>query len=262
MQTSNATGQPGRPAATAGQWGRVRSWRRAVVRLGVVVALLGVAPGASAAGAPAVATTATSSLAFACAPTPIRVGLATTCTVTVTGAIHPTGTVAFTSDSPGNFSATSCTLALIGGNQARCRVTYTPTGTQTGSHQITASYSGDPADATSQAMTTVDVPRGSTTTTLSCPQLGDPGVSITCTVTVTGSAAAPAPTGQVTFGRNQPDGSFSAPGCTLVAGSGASSTCSIDYHETSYTHHKIYANYLGDADLAPSYATADVFFFT
>jgi hypothetical protein len=58
------------------------------------------------------------------------------------------------------------------------------------------------------------------------------------------------------------DGSFSAPTCTLVAGSGGSASCSIDYSETSFAPHKIYANYLGDADHVPSNSAATVIFDT
>jgi hypothetical protein len=228
----------------------VPSVRPAVTLLGVGLGLLALAPAASA--------SSSSSAAFACAPLSVRVGQPTTCTVTVTGVAHPTGTVAFASDSSGGFSPTTCALTLIGGNQARCRVTYTPTGVQSGSHQITASYSGDPGNTATEKSTTITVQSAATTTTLSCPAFAEPGFTITCTATVTGPGAAPAPTGQVAWGRNQLAGSFSAPACTLVAGSGGSASCSIDYHGTSFAQHKIYANYLGDADHAPSHSAATV----
>jgi hypothetical protein len=230
-----------------------RAVRQAVALLGAVLGLLGLAPAASA---------VTSSSAFACSPVSVRVGQPTTCTVTVTGVGHPTGTVAFASDSSGAFSPTTCTLTLIGGNQARCRVTYTPTSVQSGLHHITATYSGDPKNTATQYSTNVDVQRAATTTTVSCPAFGEPGITITCTATVTGPGAAAPPTGQIAWGRNQLEGSFGAPTCTLIAGSGGSASCSIDYSATSFAPHKIYANYLGDADHVPSNSAATVIFDT
>ena len=92
-----------------------------------------------------------------CSPVSVAVGRPSTCTATVTGAIHPTGTVSFASNSSGTFSAPPCTLAPIGGNQARCSVTYTPTSVGSGAHKIYANYSGDTVNAPSAASTTIAV---------------------------------------------------------------------------------------------------------
>src|SRR5207247_1369633 len=56
-----------------------------------------------------------------------------------------TGTVSWTSDGAGTFSAASCTLDATG----KCSVSYTPTALGTGTHKITGSYGGDPKHATS-----------------------------------------------------------------------------------------------------------------
>ncbi len=92
-----------------------------------------------------------------CSPTSVAVGRPTTCTATVTGGVHPTGTVSFASNSSGTFSPPSCTLVLIGGNQARCSVTYTPAAVDSGTHKIYANYSGDVGNAPSAASTTITV---------------------------------------------------------------------------------------------------------
>src|SRR2546427_2760316 len=57
----------------------------------------------------------------------------------------PTGTVSWTSDGTGTFSAASCTLDATG----KCTVSYTPTAVGTGTHKITGSYGGDAKHATS-----------------------------------------------------------------------------------------------------------------
>src|SRR5207249_1149299 len=68
-----------------------------------------------------------SSTSVACSPASVLDNTPSTCTVTVadasgTGAVTPTGSVSFTSNSTGTFSATTCTLA-----SGTCSVTYTPT---------------------------------------------------------------------------------------------------------------------------------------
>ena len=256
MRMSSARG--GRGRSVVGPSPGVPSVGQAVTLLGVFLGLLALAPAASASAS----ASPSSSAALACSPVSVRVGQPTTCTVTVTGVGHPTGTVGFASDSSGAFSSATCTLTLIGGNQARCRVTYTPTSVQSSPHQITGSYSGDPNNAPAQSSTSIEVQRAATTTAVSCPAFAEPGFTITCTATVTGPGAAPAPTGQVAWGRNQLDGSFSASTCTLVADSGGSASCSIQYSGASFAAHKIYANYLGDADNVPSHGAATVIFDT
>src|SRR2546425_304623 len=83
-----------------------------------------------------------------CTPPSVAVDSATACTATVTngsGANIPTGTVSWTSDGTGTFSAASCTLDATG----KCTVNYTPTAVGAGTHKITGSYGGDAKHATS-----------------------------------------------------------------------------------------------------------------
>src|SRR5207249_698316 len=72
----------------------------------------------------------------------------TTCTAMVTngsGANIPTGTVSWTSDGTGSFSAANCTQDAAG----KCEVSHAPTGVGTGTHKLTGSYGGDAKHATS-----------------------------------------------------------------------------------------------------------------
>jgi hypothetical protein len=101
------------------------------------------------------------STSVACSPTSLTLGAgSSTCTATVTDTANsptpPTLNTGFTTDGPGAFSSSSCTLNGSG-NQASCSVIYTPSAVGTGSHQITASYSGDPTHEASQGSTLLGV---------------------------------------------------------------------------------------------------------
>jgi hypothetical protein len=86
-----------------------------------------------------------------CVPGSVTVGVATTCTATVTDpkqgafASTPSGSVAFTTGDPGAFGAGSCTLAQASAisGVASCQVSYAPSAVGSGTHTITATYSGD-----------------------------------------------------------------------------------------------------------------------
>jgi hypothetical protein len=91
------------------------------------------------------------------------------CTVTVSdtasgSATTPGGSVSFSSDSPGSFSGSgSCTLSA-----GSCQISYTPAAIGSGTHKITANYSGDTAHAVSSA---------SINETVTTPALPPPTVS-------------------------------------------------------------------------------------
>ena len=83
-----------------------------------------------------------------CQPGSVGVGQPTTCTSTVTddgiGEATPTGRVSLTTDSSGSFGGgASCTLSQNTAGTSSCQVTYTPSAANSGSHVLTASYSGD-----------------------------------------------------------------------------------------------------------------------
>jgi Big-like domain-containing protein len=98
-----------------------------------------------------------SATAVACTPTSVTVGESATCTATVTAAAEfINGTVSFSSDTAGgSFSGTgSCTLPSAM-TSTQCQLTYTAT--QSGSHGITGSYSGDANHDGSGAATALTV---------------------------------------------------------------------------------------------------------
>jgi Bacterial Ig-like domain (group 3) len=104
---------------------------------------------------------ATTSTSVSCSPPTVGVGQSTSCTATVTDTgsgtrATPEGAVTFSSDSPGGFSAGSCTLSGSGAT-ASCQVSYTASAVASGSHTITASYGGDLAHPGSTGSTTVTV---------------------------------------------------------------------------------------------------------
>jgi hypothetical protein len=110
----------------------------------------------------------------ACAPGSVSLGTGTTCTATVTdpllGNPTPTGSVGFSSDMAGSFGSGSCALSMVTLGQSSCAMTYTPTAL--GSHQITASYSGDGNHDSSQgttALTATQPPPTATTPTIAPP---------------------------------------------------------------------------------------------
>jgi hypothetical protein len=102
-----------------------------------------------------------STIAVVCAPGAVTVGHPTTCTATVTDSgpaatrTVPAGSIAFSRNSSGSFSATSCTPTASGAGQATCAVTYTPGTVGTGSHKIYVNYTGD--HTASAGSTTVTV---------------------------------------------------------------------------------------------------------
>jgi hypothetical protein len=89
--------------------------------------------------------------------TPVAYGDSTTCVVTVTnlaGEPTPTGSVDWSTDGSGTFDPNSCLLDGADG-VATCQVSYTPTAVGSGSHMLTAAYSGDDTfgpDSASQAV--------------------------------------------------------------------------------------------------------------
>lgn len=201
-----------------------------------------------------------------CAPATVSVAQATTCTATVsdTGpnpASTPTGSVTFSSDSHGSFGnpGASCTLDAGG----VCRVDYTPTMADSGTHRISASYGGDAAHTASNGTGTLTVtapaPR-STSTAVSCSLSSvNLGQASTCTATATDTAAGPGstPSGTVTFGSDS-HGVFTSPGttCTLDA----SGSCHVDYTPSaldSGTHH-LTASYSGDGGHTGSSGSTDL----
>ena len=86
-------------------------------------------------------------------------GSSISCVATVirgSGTFTPTGTVSWTTNGGGGFATSPCTLSGSNGT-ATCSVTYTPGPVGTGSHLITATYSGDASFNSSNGNQTVTV---------------------------------------------------------------------------------------------------------
>src|SRR5207247_688773 len=147
------------------------------------------------------AVTRTSGTSVDCVPPSVPVDGSTTCTATVsdtagTGASTPTGTVSWTSDGTGNFSAASCSLDATG----KCTVNYTPTAVGTGTHKITGSYGGHAKHATSTGSFDEAVGRRATPTSVSCTTRPSSDHTTTAgTASVTAGTGANTPTGTVSW---------------------------------------------------------------
>ncbi len=236
---------------------------RAVGGFGATLALAGLA---AASMAPASSATVTggpgavaSSTSVVCYPAKVRVGQMTNCSATVTGGIHPTGTVTLNPSGNGS-TAGPCTLVPIGGNQARCTVSFGPTDTNRGGGEsIGAAYSGDQVTSLpSNGETGINVTPGLSSTSVSCaPGTVAVGTATTCTVTINGPFE---PTGGATFFSNE-SGTFSpTSSCiSLTIGSGSIS-CSVMYTPRAVESgtHKIYARYPGDANGLPSHGSTTI----
>ncbi|OLB45857.1 hypothetical protein AUI07_06435, partial [archaeon 13_2_20CM_2_53_6] len=208
------------------------------------------------------------SASVSCVPNTLTISSPTTCTATVTdtslsGAMTPTGTVGFTTNSTGTFTPTSTTCTLAAGTTAAtasCSVSYTPT--VAGHHLITGSYSSDSTHSGSTgslnlAVSSTTPPQlHSTKTNVSCSQ-GSVQVNTptTCTAKVTDNSTSPTvPTGTVTFTTNAA-GTFSPASatCTLVAGNAPKiATCSVSYTPTVTGKQLITGSYNGDSSHAKS----------
>ncbi len=173
---------------------------------------------------------------------PVAVNSTTTCTATVTdpSVNPPTGTVTFTDNGAGTFSAQTCTLANPTTNSASCKVTYTPT-SGIGTRTITANYQGDSTHDLSSGTFALSVTLRNTTTTVTCPASGTIGVAFSCSAAVndTSPGTSGAPTGTVTI---TPGGT-----CPLVSGS-----CSVSITPSTAGSLSVSASYAGDSTHAPS----------
>ncbi|MBF0567445.1 MAG: Ig-like domain repeat protein [Nitrospirae bacterium] len=168
--------------------------------------------------------------AVASSSNPSTSGSPVTFTATVTGT-SPTGTVMFKD------GATALGTAALASGQA----TYSTSSLSTGTHSITAVYSGDSNNATSTSPVLSQVVNSDTSTTTIASSLNPStyGNSVFFKATVTGSS----PTGNVTFY----DGATSLGTVALSSGQAAYSTLSL-----SVGTHTITAVYAGDANNATS----------
>ncbi len=196
----------------------------------------------------------------ALSPTTTQVGNAVSATATVTGPVapgNPTGTITFSTNSPGTFTSTAtCTLAATTAGVSACSVTYTPSAVETGTHTIGASYPGDGNYFKSSGSSPLTVTTRTTATAIACtpPSVGVNATS-ECKATVTDNnpGIVSTPSGSVTFSSNE-TGAFSAPSCTLAAESTTTAACTVSYTPSAIGTgtHKITGGYGGDATHAIS----------
>jgi len=199
------------------------------------------------------------STAVSCSPSPVAIDAPATCTATVTdtessGPTTPTGTVSFTSNGGGDFSANQCTLSGSGAS-AQCSVTYTPSTFGTaGSQTITGAYGGELSHVNSSGSDTLSVGPRSAKTDVRCspnPVAVDAPATCTATVTDTSAGTASAPTGTAQWSQsNSPSpGSFSDSACTLSQTGPGVASCSVTYTPSAIetVAPTIFALYPGDA---------------
>jgi hypothetical protein len=97
-----------------------------------------------------------STTAVSCAPSPVMSGVPATCIATVSAAAEfINGMVSFASDLSGSFSGSGSCALPSSMTSTQCQVTYTPS--QTGTHEISATYSGDTNHDPSAAATQLTV---------------------------------------------------------------------------------------------------------
>jgi large repetitive protein len=212
---------------------------------------------------------------LSCVPASVEAGRAAHCAVTVTDLAQseptpPTGTVSFSSNGSGDFSAPDCELVQSGPDSAVCEVDYTPSAVGSGAHDLEAAYGSDQTHAASTGAFGLTVTRegggggdlNPTETTLLCvPGSVDLGHDTHCTATVrdTAPSGATTPTGTVEFTSNGA-GTFGAGSCTLNPGAGNQASCEVTYTPTAVGSgsHEIAADYRGDATHLLSGDTASI----
>jgi hypothetical protein len=181
-----------------------------------------------------------SNTGLATSVTPSIVGNGVTFTATVNGT-SPTGTVNF---KDGSSSISGCSAAVVTGSGNTRTASCATSGLGTGSHGVSAVYSGDASNGTS-ASTTLNQMVNKATASTSVSSSANPsatGANVTFTATVTGFS----PSGAVNF----TDGVVSIAGCGAVAlsGSGNTRTAQCSTSALSAATHAIAAAYAGDGN--------------
>jgi hypothetical protein len=184
---------------------------------------------------------ATTTTTVASSANPSDIGQSVTYTATVSP-VPDGGTVAF-SDGGTAISGCSAQLVDISAGTATCEQTYP----STGSHSITAAYSGDTSYGASATSTTLTQTVSQATTTTTVASSANPSV-IGQTVTYTATVSPVPDGGTVAFS----DGGIAISGCSErpVDISAGTATCQRSYKETG--NYSITAAYSGDTAYATS----------
>jgi Big-like domain-containing protein len=166
-------------------------------------------------------------------------------TVATTGTVAPTGTVTI---SAGSSAACAVTLAPVSAATAAGSCSPLPSAFAPGSFQLTATYSGDTANAASASIpVTLAVSKGATTTSLS---LSSPSVGYDAQQSEQLSVAVQSADGDT------PDGSVqvsagSTPVCAITLSAGAGS-CALAADAFAPGSYQLTASYAGSPDYAAS----------
>ena len=195
--------------------------------------------------------------AIAFNPTPV-VGQATSLSATVTPtsvtSVVPTGTVTFTDLPPGATSPVTLAadVSLVNG------VATAPISATTlvaGTHQITATYSGDIDFETSTRTISQNVLYASTPTLTSSLNPSGIGVPVTFTALITGSSPPGVPTGSVTFQDVTTSTILGGAPFALTASGASAAKATVTYSFPTGGSHTITAAYTGDTNYAATLAS-------
>ena len=185
-----------------------------------------------------------------CSPPSPVVGTSATCKVRFSGT-SVSGSVAWSSNSTGTFSAASCLVS-----RGACKVKYTPTSAVP--HLITASYRPEPWELLASGTFSLTVTSKASKTTVSCSPMSAPANSsktITCKAKVTGYS----PTGTVSWTQSGAGSvSFVATTCPLSSASLSVSSCSVTMAGAQPGSTLVQASYGADPNNAPSTGTHKV----
>ena len=192
---------------------------------------------------------------LSCSPAPVVVGSVTTCKATVK-ATAPTGSVAWSSSSPGKFYGASCKLSRHR-TYITCSVKFAPTAAAS-TVILTANYGGDTKNFQFTGTYNLTVLKKATTTKVSCspkPVVIGSSKATTCKAMVKGYV----PTGIVTWTQSGTGSVFFYPttctlkkyGPTLTRG-----TCSVRMAGMTAGTVTLQATYSGDPNNLGSYKTA------
>ncbi len=195
-----------------------------------------------------------------CSPNTPFTNQPTSCTVTVIDTSNtpttPTGSVSFSTNSTGTFSANTCSLvAGSAAGTATCSVSYTAT--VTGGHKISAAYSGDHLHAPSSGTAVITVSPAITTVNAVCsPSRAVISQQSTCSATVTDNTNSPTtPTGTVSFTSSSASGFFSPAGCALAESTKGTASCAVTYTSSVAGSQTVTGTYSGDPTHGASYGS-------
>ena len=119
-----------------------------------------------------------------CTPASVMVGVAASCTATVSTAAaagtDPTGTVTFSTDSAGSFESGGVCMLASAGNAGvtACSVHYIASSVGTGTHTVTAHYTGDGSHDASNGTTHLTVSSTGTGGTRAAEVAGKSGAAV------------------------------------------------------------------------------------